>query len=161
VIALRPADDFEVLAARLVIPGHSQPQGSKSAFVPPHPYRRSKTGACRGGRAVLREGSSHAAHDAWRAWRDHVEAAARRSDTRALDAPCAVTVTFYLPRPTSLPKRVLYPHRAADLDKLVRAALDGLVAGGLLTNDARVVDLCAYKRYTDERPCAVVGVFIA
>lgn len=44
----------------------------------------------------------------------------------------------------SAPRR---PGVKPDLDKLVRSTLDGLVAGGALEDDARIVGLVASKRY--------------
>jgi Holliday junction resolvase RusA-like endonuclease len=35
-----------------------------------------------------------------------------------------------------------------DVDKLVRAVGDGLTQGGAIADDARIVDLHAYKRYS-------------
>jgi Holliday junction resolvase RusA-like endonuclease len=162
VIALRPTDDFPVLAARLVVYGDATTQGSKSAFCPPHPFKPSKNGKCVGGRAVMREGASNDAYARWQAWRHRIEIEAlldaRKYKREPIDAACAVTATFYLRRPKSVKAR--YPHKALDLDKLARTAFDG-ITGTLLTNDARVVDELVFKRYADGHPpCLVLGVFV-
>jgi Holliday junction resolvase RusA-like endonuclease len=71
-----------------------------------------------------------------------------------LTGPVKVAVTLLLPRPKShtgtrglLPSAPRYPATRPDLDKLVRAVLDGLVMGGALRDDAQVVELTAAKRY--------------
>ena len=128
-------------AVSLRIYGVPMPQGSKTAFV-------------RDGRAVLtdgRRGPARAAHAAWRqavasSARDHLEA---QPWTPPFDEACVVHVTFYLPRPASIPKKRRYPDRRPDLDKCVRSLLDGLADGGLLRDDARVVEINSRKRYAD------------
>jgi crossover junction endodeoxyribonuclease RusA len=160
VIALRPTDDFGVMAFRMVVYGLAETQGNKSAFVPPHPPVI-KNGRCRGGRAVMREGSSSDAYDRWKAWRERIMLESRYAlkGRPPVDDACCVIATFYLPRPESLPKRVRYPHTGKDLDKLARAALDG-ITGTFLTNDARVVDLLKFKRFAVQHdPCMVLAVF--
>ncbi len=58
------------------------------------------------------------------------------------EPPYRVELTFYGARP----KRPAHEHPSrADLDKLVRAVLDGLVTGGVLTDDRHVVELVASK----------------
>lgn len=64
------------------------------------------------------------------------------------DTPLRVTLTFYLPRPVR-PKGDR-PMVKPDLDKLVRATLDGMT-GVLFDEDSRVVEIVASKFY------AVVG----
>jgi crossover junction endodeoxyribonuclease RusA len=68
-------------------------------------------------------------------------------------------VTFILPRPVSLPKKVRAHTKKPDLDKLVRAVKDALT-GVLWADDSQVVTMTAAKRYAgpDERPGAKVAV---
>ena len=85
-------------------------------------------------------------------WRDSVIWAAREAKLKANfagwdECPVAVEIYFYLPRPKSTPKRVIYPIRKPDVDKLERAILDALTISGLIDDDARVVDLAAHKRF--------------
>lgn len=129
-------------AVTLRIYGIPMPQGSKTAFV-------------RGGSAVLTDGRNAQARSAHAAWRQAVATAARdhlaaNPDTRLIDTPCAVAVTFLLLKPSSSPKKRRYPDTRPDLDKLVRSVLDALADGGLLANDSRVVDLQATKRWAQE-----------
>lgn len=132
----------------LRIEGVPMPQGSKTAVV-------------RAGRAVLLDGRRGPARAAHAAWRKAVAAAAgaelaRRRGLAPFDDACVVHVTFLLARPKSIPKKRRYPHTNPDLDKLQRALLDGLVDGGLLVNDSRVVDINAKKRYAVDEPAGAV-----
>jgi Holliday junction resolvase RusA-like endonuclease len=72
------------------------------------------------------------------------------------EPPYRVELTFYLRRP----QRPRWQHPSkGDLDKLVRAVLDGLVTGGLLTDDRHVVDLRCSKSYATAP--GGEGVFVA
>lgn len=77
-------------------------------------------------------------------------------DRRELPWPGALTLdlTFYLPRPVSLPKRIVLPMRRPDCDNLAKAIKDCL-KGLVYRDDAQVVDLGVHKRY-DARP----GVYL-
>lgn len=75
--------------------------------------------------------------------------------------PIRVEVDFYLPRPASVThKKRPYPIVPPDLDKLARAALDGIGQGisgksgdGLIWgDDSQVIELVATKSYADDRP---------
>ena len=70
--------------------------------------------------------------------------------------PVSVRIHFYLRRPAGhygtgrnasriKPSAPPFPARTPDLDKLCRALLDGLTAGGAFTDDAQVVHLNAAK----------------
>lgn len=112
--------------------GVPAPQGSKRAFPV-------------GGHAQVVEDSKKSAP-----WRDSVSAAAvdAMGGALPLTGPVEVTVTFRFVRPRSVKKRPL-PSVRPDVDKLSRAVLDGLTAAGVYTDDSRVVDLHARKRYAD------------
>ncbi len=98
-------------------------------------------------------------------WREAVRAETQRQHQGApLDGPLWVHLAFMLPRPRGhfgvrglRPSAPRYPDRKPDLDKLVRAVLDALVAGGGIRDDARVVRLHADKTYADD----VVAVGVA
>lgn len=123
-----PATQLRGVAFRVL--GTPAPQGSKRAFVVK-------------GRAVITEDSKKT-----KPWRDSIATAAQDAMTGLpIDGAVVVTVTFYFVRPKSVKRP--YPSVAPDIDKLERALLDGLQAGGVLTDDARVVDLIARKRYAD------------
>lgn len=104
------------------------------------------------GRVVLTEASKTT-----RSWRDSVAAAARETHHGPpFDGPTGVSVTFYMRRPKSV-KRV-WPSVAPDVDKLARTVLDALQIGGVVTDDARVVELAVAKVYGDD-PGANVSVW--
>lgn len=67
-----------------------------------------------------------------------------------LTGPKAVSLVFYLDKPKSYPKRIVYPVAKHDIDKLVRAVLDALTHI-LYDDDGQVVDLTARKRYGEPR----------
>ncbi len=98
-------------------------------------------------------------------WREAVRAETQRAITitEYLDwgLPVAVEILFLLPRPKGHYSTAQYnagqvrksaprfPGTRPDLDKLARAVLDGLQAGGALADDGQVVDLYVSKRYAD------------
>jgi len=93
-------------------------------------------------------------------WREAVRAETQRVITVPLAGPVRVTVMFYLPRPkghwrTGRNAHLLrdaapaLPCGTPDLDKLVRAVLDGLTAGGAWKDDGQVATLAAGKYYAD------------
>lgn len=98
---------------------------------------------------VLVEGSSASGRAKLRSWQDAVVSEASRQAATLdgpIDGPVAVSVTFRLPMPRSRPKWLQRVGSAPcmvkpDVDKLVRALLDSMVAAGLLRDDSIVVDL--------------------
>lgn len=103
----------------------------------------SKTVAKSGGRVWLRDANAARL----KPWRARVAAAADVGHT--FDCPVEVFAVFYLPRPQRLAWWAP-AGRVGDIDKLSRALLDGLTDGGLIVDDARVVDLHAHKRYASK-----------
>jgi crossover junction endodeoxyribonuclease RusA len=69
-----------------------------------------------------------------------------------------VLLTFRLAKPKSAPASVLFPVKRPDIDKLARAVLDGLVAGGALADDSQVVDLLVSKRFATTRPGCIIEI---
>jgi Holliday junction resolvase RusA-like endonuclease len=114
--------------------GDPKPQGSKNANVI-------------NGRAYLYESSKYLP-----AWRETCimafRAATLHSDVKQFLGPVAVTMTFFM-KPAKSNKRV-YPNMAPDVDKLCRSVNDSLELSGLLSNDAQVVILIAYKIFATE-----------
>jgi len=80
------------------------------------------------------------------AWRKAVETECQSLFDEPIDGALEVELWFYLPRPSSVSRD--YPTVMPDTDKLCRGVLDGLTKGGAIMDDARVVDLHAYKRYS-------------
>lgn len=125
------------------VAGVPAPQGSKNA------YRR-------GGRVVLVESSKKV-----KPWRAAVAQAATIAYLHAepIDGPVTVEVEFILPRPKSLPKRVIHMTKKPDADKLIRSTLDAL-SGIAYVDDNRVNRIVATKRYQTpgEEPGAHIKV---
>jgi len=112
------------------VPGVPAPQGSKNA------YRR-------GNKILLVESSKKV-----KPWRAAVAQAATIAylRTEPIDGPVAVEIDFHLPRPKSLPKRVIWMVKKPDLDKLIRSTLDAL-SGIAYIDDNRVTRIVADKHY--------------
>ena len=53
---------------------------------------------------------------------------------------------FYLPRPKSAPKGVIYPEKRPDIDNLLKACLDSF-RGLVFSDDAQLVSLRVAKHY--------------
>lgn len=130
----------EVAVAELHVVGIPAPQGSKT---------RMPNGA-------MVEGSSKTGRAATADWRRAVADAARDwvqcRNAPLLDGPLAVTIEFRFPLPKSDAHRTRHTTKP-DIDKLERATLDALVAGGLIADDARIWQVVKTKIYA--RHCSV------
>lgn len=119
------------VAGWVFVPGVPVPQGSTKAFV-------------RGGRAMVTHSNSKTMP-----WRADIQAHVRGEVGSAIafpEGPVSVGLRFVMPRRAAEPKRVTPAHtRKPDLDKLVRAVLDGLT-GIVFTDDSQVVFVGAGKR---------------
>lgn len=107
-------------------------------------------------------------------WQDSLAAAVvKLGIAEPIDAPVGVQVTFTVDRPRSVSvKSRPWPSKTArtsdggggDVDKLARCVLDGLEQGGVIRNDAQVVQLSAVKAFPDSPGAVDVldrsGVFI-
>lgn len=96
-------------------------------------------------------------------WREAVRAETQRwledrgqAAAAAKGEPILVDIVFYVPRPVSLPKRMLLPTRRPDLDKLLRSTLDGLDEGGAFADDAQIVGITTSKHYAITEPAGAV-----
>ena len=138
------------------IPGVPAPQGSKTAVMS-------------GRRAVLIEASKATAP-----WRATVTAHARQAMTEQIVGPVRVVCIFYFPRPANhfgtgrnagmvrpgAPS--IYKATKPDLDKLLRAVLDGVTDAGAWRDDSQVAQLSAVKRWADaEKPGGGVHLTIS
>ena len=110
----------------------------------------SKTAVVIGGKARLIEGKGTAGRQRTKAWRADVAQAARdlaNHEDPAIRAtqftgPTQLTIQFWMPRPKSRPKKHHGWHTVKpDIDKLVRATMDGLTTGGILRDDSIVCAL--------------------
>ncbi|HAF72524.1 MAG TPA: RusA family crossover junction endodeoxyribonuclease [Corynebacterium variabile] len=111
------------------VPGVPAPQGSKR-YV-----------GHRSGKPVLLESSAKV-----KPWRSVVAQVALYKAPQYMDGPVALDIVFILPRPKSLPKRVIHMVKRPDIDKLARSTLDAL-SGVAYTDDNQVTDLRTRKRY--------------
>jgi Holliday junction resolvase RusA-like endonuclease len=90
------------------------------------------------GRVIHNKGSELAA------WRSAIALTARQKGARPLTDPMYIHIKFYLPKPRTVKR--LHPSVAPDLDKLIRAVLDGLTAIAYV-DDGQVVSIVAEKAY--------------
>lgn len=162
----RPATVFDMddtLLLDFFVPGKCEPQGSATAFVPLKdgwPMARGgrlPNGRYRNGSIVVNVTSDNAK---LKGWRTHIEAAAIEywGDGREpLDVDLAVECDFYLKRPdadwgTGRNAHLLKdgkharPRTIPDLDKLLRAVLDGL-SEIVYRDDSLVTAAAAEKHY--------------
>jgi len=121
-----------------------RPQGSMRAWVP-----KGST------RAVLTSDNA-----GLKGWRNAVAVQAMTvAAAGQFVGPVAMVVHFTLPRPDSLPRRIVAHVRKPDLDKLLRSVGDALT-GVLYRDDSQVVELHARKLYAPagEAPKAEITV---
>lgn len=92
-------------------------------------------------------------------WRETVAYAARanRPAGKTLPPPYEIELLFSMPEPEKPKYR--WPSKDGDLDKLIRAVLDGLTQGELIQDDRHVIQLVARKRFIAAG--AIPGVYIA
>lgn len=74
-----------------------------------------------------------------------------------LQGPLAVKLRFYLPKPKSATKRKVFPNKKPDLDKLVRAVLDGM-SKAVYHDDAQVVMFDVVRKEYGGPPRAEIEV---
>ncbi|MEI6796663.1 MAG: RusA family crossover junction endodeoxyribonuclease [Methanomassiliicoccales archaeon] len=101
-------------------------------------------------------------------WRERIATEAQRADASRkarffdLDREAAyeVRVNFLFTRPKSMPKKRTLHTKRPDLDKLVRAVLDG-ITDVLIPDDSQVMSIAARKHYclADEQPGLHIGVY--
>jgi Holliday junction resolvase RusA-like endonuclease len=124
--------------------GNAEPKGSARAFI-------------RGGRAVVTTDNPSLAK--WEAVvRNDAKRIAELANHQLFQGAVTISVTFYMPRPKSVSRRVRpFPQVKPDLSKLVRGLEDPL-SGILFTDDAQVIGIGAIKLYTNGPAKAVVTV---
>ena len=119
------------------IDGIPKPQGSKTAYA-------------RNNRVVMFEANKNLP-----AWRTHAISTLKRyAPAEPMAGALAVYLFFYLPKPKTATRR--HPSVKPDVDKLSRAILDCLVQSGIIEDDSRVIELHAFKAYSQEPGCMVL-----
>ncbi|ALY08885.1 RusA-like resolvase [Arthrobacter phage Galaxy] len=110
---------------------------------------------------------------ALKSWREVVDHYARQAvkGRERLDEPCAVDLTFYMPRPAGHYRKDGVTLRASapalwcavkpDVDKLSRAVLDSLTSAGVWAEDSRAVILRASMQYAALPHEAGVAVLVS
>lgn len=124
---------------KLVVYGTPIPQGSSKAFLP-RGWKRPIVTADNPKTKSWRQ----AIIDASREW-------AEGHGPWPREMPLALNVAFFLPRPSSAPKRRTEVTTRPDLDKLLRAVGDALTDAGVWLEDAQVVAATASKAYAGGR----------
>ncbi len=151
----------------IFVPGKAVPQGSKTAFISKstgRPIVVDKDVRLPQWRSTV---TSHAL-GRLKAY-DHVDTI-RPFDVPML-GPVAVSITFVMERPRShygtgknaekiKASSPRFPATMPDIDKLIRAILDGLTDAQVWRDDGQVVWLQAAKRYADSTPLRGPGVHI-
>ena len=126
----------------IVVRDEPRPQGSKRA------YALRKAGALTGQAVVVDDNKP-----ALRNWRESVRSEVQKAMNGwpPLEGPVVLAVTFTLPKPKSAPKRkVTWPEKKPDVDKLLRSIMDGLKAGGAYGDDAQVVEIVRLGKFYPE-----------
>ena len=113
--------------------GELVPQGSTRAFI------------TKSGRPIITHSNRNL-----KEWRKRIatEAQARRPPQWDMDSAILINLDFFMPRPKSLSKKVTEDVKRPDIDKLIRAVLDGLT-GIFYSDDSQVVHLFASKKYVE------------
>lgn len=116
--------------------GTPVPQGSMKAFV-------------RGGRAQITSANNNL-----KPWREAIKSAVddvfATKGQYTYEGPVEVKINFWLPKPKSTPKKVIYPAKKPDLDKLIRGVFDALTEASVWKDDSLVVCVYARKLFADE-----------
>jgi crossover junction endodeoxyribonuclease RusA len=142
-----PVEDFSIEAAfdpdtiEFFVAGEPVPQGSTKSFYI---------------KKLDRVVTTHTNKNT-EAWRQRIATEAQHVDQfrdasfYTDDKMCGykIILDFYMSRPKSTPKRVHLDTKRPDLDKLVRAVLDG-ITGVLIADDSQVVGISANKSYCPE-----------
>jgi Holliday junction resolvase RusA-like endonuclease len=126
------------------VTGIPQPKGSTRSFVP-FSWAAQAVAAGKAPRAVTTSDNPQA-----KGWQQLVrEQAQTVAGGTLLVGPVRVAVVFRLPRPASLPRRVVHHLTKPDVDKLARLVLDGM-RGVIYADDRAVVELRARKVYAPQ-----------
>lgn len=116
---------------RFEVVGIAQPKGSARAFLPKgstRPVVTSDNPRAKGWQQLVAEQAQHVAAGG------------------LFVGPVSLWIEFYLPRPLTLPRKVISHIKRPDLDKLARSVNDALT-GILYRDDSQVVEIHAYKSY--------------
>ena len=79
------------------------------------------------------------------------EVGRRYAPDKLLDGPVSFTAVFFLPKPVSAGRAVLYPLKRPDLDNLTHKLTDQF-NGVFWRDDSQIVDVAAHKRFAIDKP---------
>lgn len=122
--------DLSIMDHRTFVVGTPVPQGSKRGFLV-------------NGRIVLVEASKNLPQ-----WRKTVTASL--VGMPPVEGAAEVVLGFYMPKPKS--NKDDHPIRRPDVDKLIRAVLDGMTDAGIFKDDSQVVSISARKLWAKADP---------
>uniref|UniRef100_A0A6H1ZA86 Putative endodeoxyribonuclease n=1 Tax=viral metagenome TaxID=1070528 RepID=A0A6H1ZA86_9ZZZZ len=83
--------------------------------------------------------------------------AAKYKPAKPFEGAVTITLCFYLLRPKSLSKKVLFHIKKPDGDNLGKAVLDAL-EGDFYKNDSQIVRAAVYKGYSDTVAKVVINI---
>lgn len=87
--------------------------------------------------------------DKSRSWEDFIKFQSLGYKPEKLpEDPVIIFASFYLPRPKSLPKKIIHHTKRPDLDNLLKSVLDAL-QGLFFKNDSQIIQLTGSKVYND------------
>lgn len=137
-----------IMSMRFSVLGEAKPKGSTRAFYNAKSKKTVTVGANAGTKA----------------WEQRVATEAQKAVLEngiffTKEQPVHITILFYLPRPKSMSPKVSAHVKRPDLDKLVRAVLDGMT-GIVYVDDSQVVQLNTLKDYShpDSPPRAEISI---
>lgn len=130
----------------------SCPSTTYPASKPSISFTAHGTPGPKGSRNVGKHGQSYDQSRVGKQWQSDVALQARSALIRygvkgPLPKPYHVEVVFAFPWPRQATHQ--WPSKA-DIDKLVRATLDGLTQGGVIEDDRHVISLVSVKRFSDD-----------
>ena len=79
-------------------------------------------------------------------WRSHIATAAQKAGCTPIDSPISISLKFRVKKPKTVKRQ--YPTVAPDLDKYIRAVLDGLTNTAYI-DDSQVIQITASKEYAE------------
>jgi len=120
--------------AEFLVAGHAAPKGSRKYF-----------GNGRSAEMSKRTGP----------WVERVAFAAVATGLPTLEPPYEVRLEFWMPEPKK--PKYLWPVSDGDLDKLVRAVLDGLQQGELIVDDKHVTRIVTEKKFGTPHVAVIVN----
>jgi Holliday junction resolvase RusA-like endonuclease len=81
-----------------------------------------------------------------KSWKETVKWQAIQQNKKYFNEALTMHLEFYLPRPMSLPKKVIYPIKRPDIDNLIKGVKDAL-KGICYRDDSQIISLSANKNY--------------